>query len=217
MKKTMCNGMIPIPTHLRPLSEVRKTSKTTTTVSLRCPCGCDNFFMHENVLTKEEKAAEKPYYDALDQKYCNPCKHTVDENGVVHYWRYLTDNHMSGPVEEIIVPERPYFSGISVVKLICAGCQAEYVVFDSRIHGYDAKTTGTDDQTLSYTPHFRQKMKQSASFEIKIENDESYEAFIEDTGLDFDEDGYADAFSWLWIYATNESGKKKKVFEFETA
>lgn len=215
MKKASANpGTIPIPTHLRPLARVEKTGKTTTTVSLHCPCGCDRFLLYVNTYTKEENAALKPYYDALGDLFSHHLSTcTVDENGTKHHRRCV-----NGRWEEVFLPEQPFFAGISVVKIVCADCGAEHVIFDSRIHGYDAKTSAAiDSRVLSYVPHFRQKLRQDAALEVKIENDESLDAFRENTGLDCGPDDYADAFSWLTLYAIDREGKKRKVSDFETA
>jgi len=50
-----------------------------------------------------------------------------------------------------------------------------------------------------------------------VENDESLEAFKENTGLDFTEDQYSDSFSWMAVYKMDDNGKKTKIIGFETA
>lgn len=210
--------MIPIPTHLRSISQTEKTSETTTTVSLRCPCGCNRFFVHQNAFTAAQRKEMQTWQDAFVAAV-RPYGYTAlpDADGTYHYWKHLTPQMENGEMVEFTMPEMPFFAGITVVKIICADCGAETVLFDSRCHGYDGKTTSPESQVLAYVPAFRQKGKQAVTLEIKIENDSSLEAFRENTGLNYAMDEYADAFSYLWVYTINENGKRKKIFDFETA
>jgi hypothetical protein len=52
---------------------------------------------------------------------------------------------------------------------------------------------------------------------LKLEHDESLEEFRESTGTEATYEAYADAFTWIWIYAIDQKGKKKRIFESETA
>lgn len=102
--------------------------------------------------------------------------------------------------------------------MACVECKEEYVLFDNRYHGYDGKTgEETDNQAFSYVPNFRQKLKQPAAFEVKIENDSSLEEFNQNAGLNYDMEDYSDAFSWFSLYAIDPSNKKRKIFDYETA
>jgi hypothetical protein len=78
-------------------------------------------------------------------------------------------------------------------------------------------TSDKNNELINYKPMFKQKGKKEWLLQIKIENDESLELFNENTGLDFDEKQYSNAFSWIIIYGTDSKGKKIKLFEVETA
>jgi hypothetical protein len=52
---------------------------------------------------------------------------------------------------------------------------------------------------------------------LRLEHDESLEEFRENVGAEATPEEYADAFTWIWIYGIGENGKKKKLFESETA
>lgn len=206
---------MPIPNYLKHLAVSEKQKHTWTYFSIQCPCGCDTFTIYENYLNKEEKALEKPYCDALTEMYAihAPRMTTCDENGVQHIWRLLED----GSRKEIIVPAPPFFSGITVIKIKCAACGKEHLIFDSRIHGYDGMTGKHAQETLAYEPHFKLKCKNAVSLQIKVENDETCEEFLNLTSLDFSEKQYADSFGWIIIYKIDEKGKKTKIFDWETS
>lgn len=205
---------VPIPHYLKDIAILEKQKDTWVHFYIKCSCGSDRFLVYENYLNKEEKALEKPYYDKLTEIYCSnsPRITTKDENGKIHYWKALEDSK-----EEIVIPEKPYFSGITVIKAKCADCGKEHLIFDSRIHGYDGITSEETKEAMDYEPHFRSKCKGIVSLSLKIENSESFEEFSEDFDLGFNEEQYSNAFSWLMIYKTDEKGKKTKIFDYETA
>ena len=208
---------VPIPNYLKQIAVFDKCKSNWTYFSIKCACGCNRFEVYENCLNKEEKALVKPYYDALEEIYADePRKITRDENGKMHYWRLFEPlKGLDGAHEEIIVPERPFFSGITVIKVKCTECGKEHIIFDNRLHGYDGMTGEKTREALEYEPHFKRKCKDIVSLYIKIENDESFEEFQENTDLVFSEEQYSDAFSWITIYKVNSLGKKTQIFDWE--
>ncbi len=211
---------VPIPHYLEDLAVLKGRKNTKVHFSIKCTCNSDKFFVYESYLNKEEKALEKPYYDALTEIYSRnrPTATTWDENGKRHHWRLLEPKKgLNGAREEIIVPERPFFSGIVVIKIKCADCGKEHLLFDSRIYGYDGMTSEETEETMEYEPHFRLKCENIVSLELKVENNESFEEFDEDCDLGFTQEQYSDSFSWIWIYKIDEKGKKTKILDYETA
>ena len=207
---------MPIPEYLQTYAVNPQTKKSHTAFDLRCTCGHELFRASRRVETKEEKRLLKPYYDYLEFIYKCPRKYTIDENKIVHYWHsengvWVEDNY----------PERPSFAGIEVFRVTCAACGHEITVFDSRYHGYDALyCDGLTPEAKAYEPAFRPTGSRDGSpmrIALKLEHDESLEEFRENVGDEATYDEYADAFTWIWVYATDQKGKKKKVFEFETA
>ena len=104
-----------------------------------------------------------------------------------------------------------------MIKVSCTACGKEHLLFDSRIHGYDGMTGEHTQEVLDYKPHFKLKCKNAVSLEMKVENDESHEAFKENTAIGFTKEQYSDAFGWMVIYKTDEKGKKSKIIDTETA
>lgn len=210
---------VPIPHYLTDLAVLEKQTDTRTFFSIRCTCGCNQFFVYENHFSKEELAKIKPYCEAMAEvRSGQNVIGSRDENGNFHYWKLLEPQKGSdGAREEILVPRCPFFAGIAVIKAQCASCGKEHVIFDSRRHGYDGMTGEKTAEEINYKPSFQLKNKTAVSLTLKIENDASFEEFNENCDLGFTPEQYADAFSWLTIYKTSENGKKTKIFDWETA
>lgn len=207
---------MPIPGYLQEYAVNPQTKKNHTTFDLRCTCGHELFYASRSTQTKEEKRLLKPYYDYLLMVFSGPRKVTKDEDGTVRHWHtedgeWVEDNY----------PERPFFAGIEVFRVTCAACGREITVFDSRYHGYDALYCDElTPEAKAYEPSFRSTGNRDGSpmrIALKLEHDESLEEFRENVGDEATPEEYADAFTWIWIYGMGENGKKKKLFESETA
>lgn len=207
---------MPIPEYLRKYAVNPQTKKNHTAFDLRCTCGHELFYASRRAETKEEKQAVKPYYDYLLMVFSGPRKVTKDEDGTPRHWHtedgeWVEDNY----------PERPFCAGIEVFRVTCASCGYEITVFDSRYHGYDALYCDElTPEAKAYEPTLRPTGNRDGSpvrIALRLEHDESLEEFRENVGDEATYDEYADAFTWIWVYATDQKGKKKKVFEFETA
>ena len=148
--------------------------------------------------------------------YKCPRKYTIDENKIVHYWHsengvWVEDNY----------PEKPFFAFIDALCVTCAACKKRITLFDSRFHGYDAIYCGDlTPEAEAYEPAFRPVGNRDGSpmrISLKLEHDESLEEFRENVGAEATYEEYVDAFTWIWVYATDQKGKKKRIFESETA
>lgn len=212
--------MVPIPKHLKENAVSQKESDNTVSFSLRCSCGCEQFIIIENYLSKDEKVLCKPYYDALELLHLDlPGKtfgstYSIDENGKGHHWKLLSEDGKQR--REVIVPDRPFFVGISVIKARCPMCGRLIPVFDSRKNGYNG-ITSPNEEALCYEPHFKQKGKKQYKITITVENDPSLVEFQEATGNICSFDFYSDAYSWITIHGIDDSGKKIKLYDIETA
>lgn len=212
--------MIPVPEYLRKNAKVVKNGKSWTQFAFACDCGCDSFVPYMNYYNAEEEKAMKPYYDVLDyllsgEGWGSTC--TIDEDGILHHWKLFTEAGLEGEKEEVFLPEEPFFAGITVVKIQCTHCGAEHIAFDSRYHGYDGVTGSRTEEVLNYQPHFRRKCTSAVGIEMKVENDPTFEDFRENTRVECGEGQYSNAFSWVRIYSVNSEGKRRMIFDAETA
>lgn len=97
----------------------------------------------------------------------------------------------------------------AVVKAVCCGCGAEYTLFDSRLHGYDAVISNHRD-ALPPPLAFRQLNLLAAPLSIHLENDAAPDEFP-------DEQERANAFDWITITGRFGRFRKKVLFDRETA
>lgn len=140
---------------------------------------------------------------------------TLDENGVWHYWKILSAD--GSQREEVFMPEQPAFAKVQVIKSVCGKCNQERIIFDSRIHGYDGVMSEHSLYELEYRPQYKLKTKKSLKIQVTIENDNSLEDFVSNTGISIDRQTYSNAYSWIVIHGIDDTGKKKKLFDIETA
>lgn len=210
---------MPIPDYLKSIA-VRVSEKGEwTTFSLKCTCGCEDFFLSQNDLTKEEQKQEQPYYDALDYLFGSSFGSTgrwFDEQGRAHSWRLLSADGLNGPKEDVIIPAKPFFSGIIRITARCAQCGTEHLLFDSRFHGYDGLIQMPTPEELAYQPHMKQRRGGPIALQVKVETTETPESFLEIDRTDRSPNDWTNAFDWIIVYKVS-NGKRTKIFDLETA
>ena len=137
--------MIPIPTHLREMAENADGHGEKLRFFLRCPCGETLFSLEESNLSPKEKAAERAHEKAV-KTLLSDCPYGLSltyDGENFHYWKHLSEAKEHGEKEEIPVPPGPQFTLHTVVRCRCSSCGRSSVLFDSRLHGYDAVTAGS--------------------------------------------------------------------------
>ncbi|MBQ4345693.1 MAG: hypothetical protein IJC75_01005 [Oscillospiraceae bacterium] len=180
-----------VPTHLRQIA-VPENDR----LRLQCPCGCGSFLLYRNGYSPEEQAV----LDAYEAECSKLLRHGTicgksDADGTVHIYRRRFGLFR----QEIVLPERPFFADITVIKAICAECNTEHLLFDNRLHGYDALT---EQETIPYTVTlYRPMTKKPCIIWIQLEWDDD-----------------PDAFGWIGIgVSSSANGKMRRVFDAETA
>lgn len=212
---------MPVPNYLKEITYSEQGEREFTSFDLKCKCGSTLFDIYENYLTKEEKELCKPYYDALDYSitggYSSFC--TKDEEGEIHHWINLTHD-INGPKEEVIIPPVPICAHIHSIKVKCSKCGKEYIVYDSRFHGYNGKfCSESNNEERNYIPHYKKRKRRDnmpIQVHIIVEHDLSIESFKENTDIDCSYEDYTEAFTWLVIYTIDSQGKKRKIADLET-
>ena len=201
---------MPVPAYLLPYAAEPRTKRCHTSFDLRCTCGHELFFAFRRTETKEEKRLVKPYYDYLHLVFSGPRKVTRDEDGTAHHWHtedgeWVEDNY----------PEKPFFAFIDALCVTCAACEKRITLFDSRFHGYDAIYCGDlTPEAEAYEPAFRPIGNRDGSpmrIALKLEHDESLEEFRENIGAEATYEAYADAFTWIWVYAIDQKEKDFRI------
>lgn len=224
MEKGGVSVGVPIPNYLKELAVLQEQTNGWALFSLKCTCGCNQFWVSTNHLNKEENALKKAYYDALNEVYSPQMQEHLrkDENGERHYFRFLEpEKGWDGKIEEVIIPERPFFLDVCVVRVRCAECGKEHLVFDSRLHGYSGTVQRPSQKILDYEPHLRQKGKEAVALEVWVVNDETFEKFqdlelyMETIDSDFTQEQYSNSFNAIQISRTNHLGAKRKILFFD--
>lgn len=212
---------MPVPHYLKNNSENIIEKDQYTKFDFACDCRNKTFYLSKNTFSKEEKNAIKPYVDFLTAWYTShlPKKTAEDENGITHY--FMQSNYPNREWIELIMPECPSFVSVAVIKAKCSCCGREFTLFDSRFHGYDGKYCKENSkEEIKYIPTMKQvrnKTNTPVQLSFKIESIETYEEFASEMEENVSFEDYTDAFSWIWIYSIGENGKKRIVFEMETA
>ncbi len=202
--------MIPKPKYIENILEITKTGKGFICCDVVCECGVKHFVGYKNVIVRStEEAAYEAAYNAFNEKYSRI--RFGDENGISYLYA------MKGLFDEEILEkfECRQLDSTEIVKIKCAKCGKEYVLFDSRFHGYDAtipeRECKYDGVAYDFAPIVWKKDQDGiATFTIKIQNDDSLEDFIENA-YETDEETYSNSFGWITIKAVNIKTKAKKI------
>ena len=181
-----------------------------------CECGARHFIGYKNVIVR---SAEEAAYEAADKAFTEKYSRIRfgEENGVSYLYG------MKGLFGEEILEKFEYkqLDFTEIVKVKCAKCGKEYILFDSRFHGYDAiipeRECKYDGVVYDFAPIIWKKDQDGlATFTVKIQNDDSLEDFIENA-YETDEETYSNSFGWIIIKAVNIKTKAKKtIIDIET-
>lgn len=204
--------MIPTPDYLKQYSSKQTQKGNLLSFKLKCSCGCESFTILEKNYTNDEKRLIKEYEDSLPKIGWHSIHGELDSAGKpCHYIKILGIFK-----KHITFPPTPVFMEVNVVKAICLKCQKEIVLFDSRYHGYEGMIAN-DEEAKKYIPLFKQRGNGSYNIIVTIENEPSLEAFIENLNEQCSYEFYSNSFSCICIYGLDNNGKKKLLYDFETA
>lgn len=213
-------GSMPIPYYLRDIASGESRKNDFTVFTVKCTCGSTWFDVYTSTLSREEKKACQPYFDALQDlftnKYGTTC--TVEEDGKIIQWKLLSPD-VNGPKEKVELPAVPEYAFLQVIKVKCNACGEEHIIFDSRFHGYSGVFREKNDMVEKYIPHFKQRKHRDnlpVEIRIQVEHDPSFDAFMENTGIECSFEDYTNAFTWITVHEIDKAGKKRIIFDCET-
>lgn len=204
------------PKYIENILSVTKEKRGEIECDVVCECGFAHFIGYKNVIVRsEEEAAYEVAYNEFNRKYIR-IRYGA-ENGVPYLYG------MKGLFGEEILEkfEDKGLDSTEIIKVKCAECGKEYVLFDSRFHGYDAtipeRECKYDGVVYDFSPIiWKNDQDGLATFTIKIQNDDSLEDFIENA-YETDEETYSNSFGWIIIKAVNIKTKAKKtIIDIET-
>ena len=127
-----------IPTYLQEIATIEKERKNCFTFSIKCKCGCKDFFIYQNKKTKEDDKKEKLIEKQIKKEFGKRFYSESDSNGNV----FLVRKNIFGivikkkAIKDIDYLNYNIFKNFVVVK--CKECNNTYLIFDENQHGYDA-------------------------------------------------------------------------------
>lgn len=204
--------MIPIPDYLREYASEGKQKGNRLYFSLRCPCGCEAFCLSENTYSEDEKILAKKYEKSLPDFGFHSIYGGTDSDGKPYSYIKILGLFR----KRITFPDIPVFMRMNVIKALCSQCRKEIILFDSRYHGCNGMTS-EDEEARNYQPLFSQRNNKPHGIIVAVENEPSLEAFNDAINGQYPYEVYADSFIGISIYSTEENGRKKLLYDFETA
>jgi len=217
--------MLLIPKYLESLSQVIKNNKDAVTIKIISKCGNDNFLVFKNTVQKSAKQIEK---EKEIEAFGKRCGWRSYSGGILKDGKnYMYRRNIFGViVDKVDVSDLPH-NHTNIVKAKCSECNEEYVLFDNRIHGYNAfaEKLGNPNKQVSDEIEFEQKTFKGSKnsiieIQIKIINQHSFEEFLEDVDCEnATKEDYSNAFHDIAIdgIVKDLSNKKVLIISEETA
>jgi ribosomal protein L33 len=210
-----------IPKYLEHISKVVKQSKHNVTVKLQCECGESKFIVLKNKPLEADKLAKEQWEKLINERFSRGNVYQYsDKDGN----RFIVRKNIFGIiVDKARLNDMPRYFDTNIIKLVCNNCGKEHIIFDNRIHGYDAYVEKRNN--VSYEGiEFKQKTFKGSNnnlvaIEIKIDNDITFEEFCDQEGKEVTTEEYTNAFSNIIIYGNiiDLNNKRVTIFSEETA
>ena len=182
-----------IPSNLISIAQVINSDKNCIKMSLKCHCGCEHFKLFKKSKTKEDIQRDKEI-DQLFKGLFKRAKIQYDSNGNAFI---VQKNLFDKEIRRIAYdPAKEFCNFISVQ---CVSCEASYVLFDERFHGYDSCVTPRSECD-DVSPIIYEDQTNRFNIEVYYPEDlnEDTDEFANDKTL---------AFGRIKIYSIN--GRKK--------
>lgn len=202
-----------IPPHLIPLADTPEEEDDVVTLRLRCPCGSLRFRLEESVFTPEEQA-QADAYTVASQRVCRGCsiRDRKDSQGQMTLMRRRLPFGRWEPLKPLL-PEPPAFIDVQALRGTCRICGAQHLVFDNRVHGFDALSGEFTGAPMAWQPHWQEiPMPEEATVCMEVYNDvalEEMRAFIPG----FRTEDACRAFGHIAVWSETAQGRDDLLFE----
>lgn len=190
-----------IPSSLSKVGVEFSNKSDCSQIHIKCICGCDDFYLFKRRKNTDFLKKEKEYSNEVIDRYGKGFEMMSDENGKV----FMIKRNLFGMIIEKSEYNKrniPHFYNYLSVK--CRNCSKEYVLFDERIHGYNACIDNCDITlelgNIKFSNEFH-KVDVIVYYSSDIKDDEN----IKDCSIAFDR---------IKIYKKN-SKKKNKILDIE--
>lgn len=197
---------LPVPPHLKPITELLEESDIHVALRLRCPCGSLRFALEQSAFTPEEQAAINAYEVAVNAQYRGyTVKYRENEQGEKVLMR---KRGLFGRWEPLDLPEPPPFIDVRCIRATCRACGKQHILVDSRLHGNYAVYGEIPAAAMQWQPHWQSVAvpEDAASLTIEVRNENSLEDFLHDLPNAPLSD-YDNAFECIEIFTTGADGE----------
>ncbi len=200
------------PRHLRAIvSQVRQTVYSVE-MHLRCPCGCECFRVEKNTCTEDERRQMEAHEAAVKKVICGYTFRRLPDG------RFQHRRNLFGLIplqwKDFDMPQAPCWWDVQCVRAVCTGCQAEHLVFDSRLHGFEAWAAAWPEETMSWQPRWRCVIR-AATVTVTVEQRDPALLMAENPELAPED--CADLYESISVRYTTDDGSSREVLSRETA
>jgi hypothetical protein len=200
-----------IPQYLSNFAKNSKKSKDGTSFDLSCQCGCSQFLVYKNKLSKDEQEANDRW-EALKKRRFDRgnVSFESDEEGNVFV---IKKNFFGRITDKARVNDIPC-TDTNVFKAECSMCGMDIILFNNQIHGYDAVVEGVKKDTpgIEFTQiKFKGSTDSQIKLNINIFNDRSLEEYNCNADMQATPEEYSNVFSEITIYGFVVDLNNKKV------
>jgi len=200
------------PAHLRPLAVDPVQEKGLLTMTLRCPCGCGRFRVEKNTWTEEERRQMEAHEAALKKVICGYTFRQLPDGQFQHR------RNLFGLIplrwKNFDMPQAPFWWDVQCVRVICAACQTAHVVFDSRLHGYEAWAAQWPEETMAWQPRWRCVIR-AAAVTVTVKHRDF--ALLMEENPELTPEDCTDLYERISIRYKTDDGNSREVLFRETA
>lgn len=144
-----------LPTHLRPLAADPAWYAECLTMTLRCPCGCTRFQLEEAAHSAAEQAAIDEWEAANKAaRKGRILRFRKNEDGQTEL---MCRRILFGRWEpfESLIPPPPCCMDVRALRGICRSCGKIHLIYDNRVHGFDALMGEYVGEAMTWQPQWR--------------------------------------------------------------
>lgn len=185
------------------------------TLKFKCDCGNDKFLVFINKVSDIEDKSVKNFENLINTRFNKGNVYQYSDNkGKV----FIVRKNMFGKIiDKEDLTNYPIYNSVKAIKLKCNSCGHDHVVFNNRIHGYNAVINNCEIQDeIIFTEYLKKNYDlKNSDVIIKIRNDEDYEEYRKEENVSIEK--YSEMFHDITIYCITNNGKKVLILSEETA
>lgn len=161
-----------LPTHLRHLAANPAREDGLLTMTLRCPCGSTGFRLEQAVPGEAEQAAIDAWRAAERALYRGHIfRMRRDYSGQMVLMRRRFFFGRWEPVKPLLPPP-PCYMDVLALRGTCRSCGKTHLIYDNRVHGFDALMGEFVDEAMSWQPRWQEiAVPEGACIRVELSDD----------------------------------------------